>query len=62
MESDGLFYRNLNEEFAPEYIIEKKEKTLYSNGTYSIHHVPCFLMLILLMTATKECQLNSGNK
>lgn len=32
---DGLFYRNLNEEFAPEYTIENKEKTIYSNLTYS---------------------------
>ncbi|MCE5305110.1 prolyl oligopeptidase family serine peptidase [bacterium] len=33
---DGLFRRNLNEEFAPEYIIEKNDKTLYSNLTYSL--------------------------
>jgi len=32
---DGLFYRNLNEEFAPEYTIENKDKTIYSNLTYS---------------------------
>ncbi|OGU57647.1 MAG: hypothetical protein A2X64_06045 [Ignavibacteria bacterium GWF2_33_9] len=33
--TDGLFYRNLTEEFAPEYSIEKKDKTLYSNLTFS---------------------------
>lgn len=32
---DGLFYRNLNEEFAPEYFIENKDKTIFSNLTYS---------------------------
>jgi hypothetical protein len=32
---DGLYYRNLNEEFAPEYIISQKEKTLFSNLAYS---------------------------
>lgn len=34
-DKDGLFFRKLTEEFAPEYIIEKKEKTIYSNLTYS---------------------------
>ena len=33
---DGLFYRNLTQEFAPEYIIEKSDSTLYSNLTYSL--------------------------
>lgn len=33
--TDGFYYRNLEEEFAPENLIEKKEKTLYSNLTYS---------------------------
>ncbi len=32
---DGLFYRNLDEEFAPEYTIENKDKTIFANLTYS---------------------------
>ena len=33
---DGFYYRNLSEEFAPEYIVEKSDSMLYSNLTYSI--------------------------
>lgn len=33
---DGLYYRNLTEDFAPEFIIEKQDSTLYSNLTYNL--------------------------
>lgn len=62
--TDGIYYRNLNEEFAPEYLIEKREKTIYSDIEFSdSSKVLAYLSTDISDDGTpKECALKFWNE